>query len=209
MHALLLVEDDDLLERLRVAQVQPQHEAVELSLGQRKRALVLDRVLGGDDEEGLGHGVGNAIDRDLALLHGLEQSGLGLGRGPVDLVGEDDLGHDRARPELELVVLLVEDRQAGDVRWQQVRRELDAPKGAAQALGDGLGQDSLAGAGHVLDQQVALAQQRHESQADLVVLAHDDALNVGDDLLARLLDLSHSRASRVRKTSAPLPVWAR
>ena len=62
------------------------------------------------DDEGLGQRVRHAVDGDLLLFHRLEQGGLGLGRGAVDLVGQDDLGHDRARPELELVGLLVEDR---------------------------------------------------------------------------------------------------
>ena len=73
MGPLLLVEDDDLLERLRVAEADAQHEPVELGLGQGERALVLDRVLGRDDEERVGHRVGDAVDRRLALLHALEQ----------------------------------------------------------------------------------------------------------------------------------------
>ena len=88
---LLLVEDHDLLERLRVAEPDPEHEPVELGLRQGERALVLDRVLGRDDEERVGHRVGRAVDRRLALLHALEQARLGLRRRPVDLVGEDDL----------------------------------------------------------------------------------------------------------------------
>ena len=51
-----------------------------------------------------------------------------------------------------------------------------------------LGEHGLAGAGHVLDQQVALAQQRHEREAHLGVLADDDPLDVGDDLIGRLRD---------------------
>ena len=92
MRALLLVEDHDLLERCRVAEAEPEHEAVELGLRQRERALVLDRVLGRDHEERVRHRVRDAVDRRLALLHALEEGGLRLGRGPVDLVGEDDLG---------------------------------------------------------------------------------------------------------------------
>ena len=198
MGPLLLVEDDDLLDRLRVAQAEAEHEPVELGLGQRERALVLDRVLGGDDEERVGHRVGRAVDRRLALLHALEQGGLGLGRRPVDLVGEDDLAEDRPGPELELLGLLVVDRQPGHVRGQQVRRELDPPEGAAEAPRDGLGEHGLAGARHVLDQEVAAAQQGHQGEADLVVLAHDDALDVGEDLVAGFLDLRHRPLSRAR-----------
>ena len=47
------------------------------------------------------------------------------------------------RPELELARLLVEDGQPGHVRGQQVRRELDAAEGTAEAPCDGLGEHRL------------------------------------------------------------------
>ena len=59
--------------------------------------------------------------------------------------------------------------------------------------------------GHVLDQQVAAAQQRDEGEADLVVLADDDALDVGEDLVAGFLDLASSASlagSRRRRAGA-------
>ncbi len=195
MRPLLLVEDDDLLDGLRIAEADAQHEAVELGLRQGERALVFDRVLGRDDQERVGHRVGDPVDRRLTLLHALEQARLGLRRRAVDLVGEDDLAHDRARAELEFLGLLVVDRQAGDIGWQQVRRELDAPEGAAQAASDGLGEDRLAGARDILDQEVATAQQGDEGEADLMVLADDDALDVGEDLVPGLLDLRHEPLS--------------
>ena len=197
MGALLFVEDDDLLDWLGISQAQSQHEPVELGLGQGERAFVFDRVLRGDDQEGIWHRVRRAVDRGLTLFHALEQARLGLRRGTVDLVGEDDLGHDRAGPELELLRLLVVDRQPGDVGGQQVRGELDAPEGTAQASGDRLCEDGLAGPGHVLDQQVAAAQQCNQREANLVMLAHDHAFDIGDDLLARLLDLRHRPPRRM------------
>jgi hypothetical protein len=78
-----------------------EHEAVELGLGQRVGALLLDRVLRGEHEERLRQLVRRAAGGDLALLHRLEQRGLRLGRGPVDLVGEHDVGEDRPALELE------------------------------------------------------------------------------------------------------------
>jgi hypothetical protein len=51
MSPLLLVQDDELLHRLRVAQAESKHESIELRLGQGEGALVLDRVLCCDDEE--------------------------------------------------------------------------------------------------------------------------------------------------------------
>ena len=114
-----------------------------------------------------------------------------FGRGAVDLVGQDDLGHDRPRPELELGRLLVEDRQAGHVRRQQVGGELDAAEAAADALAERLGEHRLADAGHVLDEDVALAQQRHQRHPHLDVLADDHALHAGDHALGGLLDVLH------------------
>ena len=38
-----------------------------------------------------------ALDRDLRLLHRLQQRALGLGRGPVDLVGQQEVGEDGPR----------------------------------------------------------------------------------------------------------------
>src|SRR5262249_51356643 len=66
------------------------------------------------------------LHRDLALLHRLQQRGLGLGRGPVHLVGDHDAGEDRSRPEREGGRRAVEHHRAHDVRGHQVGRELDA-----------------------------------------------------------------------------------
>ena len=89
--------DVQLLLLARVVDHDVEHEAVELGLGQRIGPLLLDRVLRGQDEEGVGQAVPLAADGDLALLHRLEEGRLGLGRGAVDLVGQDDVGEDRAR----------------------------------------------------------------------------------------------------------------
>ena len=101
-----------------------------------------------------------------------------FGDGAVDLVAEHDVGEDRARAELEVAALLVEDVHAGDVGGQQVGRELDAAERAVDRPGDRLGEHGLADAGHVLDQQVALGEQGDERQPDLAVLAADDPLDV-------------------------------
>ena len=76
----------------------------------------------------VGQGMGGLADGDLPLLHRLEQRGLDLGRGPVDLVGEEDVAEDRAglEAELALAALGIVDVGAGHVRGQQVGGELDA-----------------------------------------------------------------------------------
>ncbi len=86
----------------RVADLQLEEEPVELRLGQRVGALVLDRVLRGDHDERVGQRAGLALDRDLALLHRLEQRRLRLGRRAVDLVGQQQVREHRALAEPEL-----------------------------------------------------------------------------------------------------------
>src|SRR4051794_8415023 len=85
----------------RVADRDAREEPVELRLGQRVRALVLDRVLRRDDEERALERAGRVVARDLALLHRLEQRGLRLRRRAVDLVAEQDVREDRPGPERE------------------------------------------------------------------------------------------------------------
>ncbi len=86
----------------RVADVELHEESVELGLRQRVGALVLDRVLGRDDEERLRERVADTVDAHLAFLHRLEQRGLGLRRRAIDLVGQDEVGEDGPGPEREL-----------------------------------------------------------------------------------------------------------
>ena len=94
--AVALVEDDrDLLALVGVAERGPDREPVELRLGQRERPLLLDRVLGGDDEERRRQRPSLAVERHLLLGHRLEQRRLRLRHRAVDLVDEDDVREHR------------------------------------------------------------------------------------------------------------------
>ena len=176
-------QDLDLDVRRGVADRQAEHESVELRLGQRVRAFVLDRVLRGDHHERRSQRVGLGVHRDLPFLHALQQRGLRLGAGSVDLVAEHDVGEDGARLELEITALLVEDVHAGDVGGEQVRGELDPAERAVDRSCDGLREHGLADARDVLDQEVPLGHQGDEGQTDLAVLAPDDPLDVRLDLV--------------------------
>src|SRR5919201_1750147 len=70
---VVCAEDRALLPRRRISHDRLEEEAVELGLGQRIRALVLDRVLRGEDEERPGQRARLALERPLLLLHRLEQ----------------------------------------------------------------------------------------------------------------------------------------
>ena len=97
-----------------------------LGLGEGIGAFLLDGVLRGHYQEGLGQMIGLVAQGDLALLHGFQQCRLHLGGGSVDLVGKDEIGEDGALVNLELLFLLGVDEGAGHVGWQQVGSELDA-----------------------------------------------------------------------------------
>ena len=93
------LEDPLLHPLLRIAHQHLDHEPVQLRLGQRIGALELDGVLGREDGEALGQRVRRAVHGHPALLHRLEQRGLGLGGRTVDLVAQDQVAEDRSRPE--------------------------------------------------------------------------------------------------------------
>ena len=185
-----------------------EHEAVELGLGQGIGAFEFDRVLGGEHEEGGGQVVGPARDGDLVLLHGLKQGGLGLGRGAVYLVGEDDIGEDRAGNEAEAappgLFVLVNDLGAGDVRGHQVGRELHPVEGEFEHPGDGVDEQGLGETGHADQQAVAVGQQADERLLDDRLLADDDLADFAFDAPARLaepargLDVAAPAAGSVR-----------
>ena len=145
-----------------VAERDPDHEAVDLGLGQRVGALVLDRVLRREHEERPRQLVGVDVDRDAALLHALEQARLGLRRGAVDLVDEHDVGEHRAGAELEPLLALVVDVGPDDVGGEQVRGALDARELAVDRARQRARERRLADARVVLDQHVALGEQRDQ-----------------------------------------------
>ena len=126
MGMALRLDDRELVVLARIAERRAQEESVELRLRQWEGALLLDRVLGREDEEGLGQRPRDPVDRHLLLGHRLEQRRLGLRHRAVDLVDEDDVREHRPGSELEVALLLVEDGEAGDVRRLQVWRALDA-----------------------------------------------------------------------------------
>ena len=170
-----------------IAHRHPQQEAVELRLRQPIDAFLLDRVLRRQHQERLRQRQRRPLDRDLEFLHRFQQGGLRLGRGAVDLVGEQHLAEDRSLAQDELVGLAVEDVGAGDVARQQVRRELDALVLAAEDAGERLGERRLGDAGDAFDQDVPGGEQ-------------------GDEQL--LGDASMPTTTRPTSASDPIPQFA-
>ncbi len=169
---------------VRIAKRDPDHEPVHLGFGQRIGALVLDRVLGRQDQEGPRQLVGVHIDGDPPLLHALEQSGLGLGGGSVDLVDQHHVGEHRPGPELEALLALVIDVGADEVGRQQVRGALHARELTVDRARQRPGQSGLADTRIVLDEHVTLGQQG-DDQVSQRLLAH----------LHRLVDVGREGSS--------------
>jgi hypothetical protein len=142
------VGDDDL-----------EHEPVHLGFRQRVGALLLDGVLGSQDQERVLQEIGDLADGDLALLHGLQQRAVHLGGCPVDLVRQHDIGEDGPLAGGENPLVRVVDQGADEVGGQQVRRELDALEARVDQLGQALDHLGLGESRHALDEDVAVAQQ--------------------------------------------------
>ena len=110
-----------------------------------------------------------------------------MGGCSVDLIGEKDLREHGAGPKFEVLQLLVEDGDPGDVGGQKVGRELDASEGAVERARQRLGQHRLADARNILDQEVALAEEGRQTHPNLTVLVDDGAANVRKDGLRHAL----------------------
>jgi hypothetical protein len=155
-----------------------EHEAVELRFRERVGPLLLDRILGGEDEEGIGERMILTADGDFSLLHGLEHGSLGLGRRPVDLVGEDNVGEDRTWEEFELALvgggIRIDDLGPGDVRGHEIRGELDPFEGEVERLGEAGDQEGFRQAGDTDKQRVAAGEDRNQHLFDDVILSDDD-----------------------------------
>ena len=120
-------------------------------------------------------------DRDLALLHHLEQRRLDLGRGAVDLVGEQEVREDGALLDVERALVGAVDARPDEVGRHQVRRELDALERAAEDVGEGLDGQRLGQAGHAFEEKVAAGQQADEDPLEHRVLADDDSPDLEHD----------------------------
>ena len=164
-----------------VAERQPHHEAVDLRLGQRVGALVLDRVLRREHEERARELVRVDVDGHAPLLHALEQARLRLRRRAVDLVDEHDVREDRAGPELEAALALVEDVRADDVGGQQVGGALDARELEVQRARERACERRLADARQVLDEHVAAGEHGDDEVLDDVVAHLGGARDVRRD----------------------------
>src|SRR3990170_1431103 len=178
------VENLLLLLSRRIPDIDAHEEPVDLRLRQRVRAFVLDRILRREHDERARQGMRLPLEGRLPLLHRLEERGLRLRRRAVDLVREQDVREHRPLAEHELARLPVEDVRARDVRRQQVRRELHPLERTPERRRERLRHQRLREAGVVLDEDVAVAQDREEHLLEHVALADDRGRDLVEDLSA-------------------------
>ena len=107
------------------------------------------------------------------LLHNFKQGTLHFGRGAIDLVGQQQIGEDRAERGVEFAGLLVVDARADQVGRHQVGGELDALEVAADRFRQRLDGHRLGQARHALDQDMPARQQGHHQPFQQVVLPDD------------------------------------
>ena len=122
-------------------------------------------------------------DRDLPLLHHLEQRRLHLRGRAVDLVGEQEVAEDRAELRVEVGLVGPEDPRADQVARHEVGRELHALERPAEHGGGGLDRERLREAGHALDQEVPAGEQAHEHPLEHLLLTCDHPADLEQRLL--------------------------
>lgn len=109
-------------------------------------------------------------------MHRFEQSRLGLGVRPVDLVGQKQVVEGRLLLEDESPVAfgrLHDDVGDGQVGGHQVRRELNTLKFEVERVGERLDQQGFAQAGHTFQLDVAACHQGDQGPFDNLLVSDD------------------------------------
>ena len=144
----------------RIIHVDLHEKAIELRLGQRVGALLLNGILGCQDMERTRHVVAVAGHGDVVLLHCLQQCGLGARACAVDLVRHQELAENRAGNEAEASLpagTLFEHLAAENVRRHQIGSKLDTARLEPKHNAHGLHQLGLGQPGKSDEQGVAAA----------------------------------------------------
>ena len=186
------VENFALLRFARIADPELEHEAVELRLGKLVGALLFERVLRREHQEWIGELVSRVADRDLPLLHRLEQRALHLRRSAIDFIREDEVGEKRALLRGEFASARIVNERADEIGGEQVGRELDSLEAGVDATRERLDRQRLREAGHAFEEDVPVREQADDQAIDEIPLADDDAGDLvlqGFDPLAGVFDL--------------------
>ncbi len=160
----------------RIIDVDLHQEAVELRFGKRIGAFLLQRILRREHMERLRQIVARAGDRDVLLLHRLQQCRLGARRSAVDLVRHQELREHRTGDEAEVALAagaFLQHFAAENVGGHQVGRELNAARIEAERDAHGFDQLGLGEAGDADQQAVTAGQNSDQRAVDHLLLAED------------------------------------
>ena len=135
----------------------------------------------------------HAVDRNLPLLHRLEQRRLRAGRCAVELVREKEVAENDARLVAHHAGFLVKNAVARDIARQNVRRKLHAPVVQPQRPGKRKRHRRLADARDILEQNMTPRENDRKYPDQHAVLAADRLF----DLRENLTCLIHCSASSV------------
>ena len=92
----------------------------------------------------------DAVDRDLPLFHSFQERRLRARGRAIQLVCQKQIAEHRARLIDQLTSLLLVDGITRNIRWQHVRRKLDAAIFQPQCTGKGQCHGRLSDAGDIL-----------------------------------------------------------
>ena len=171
-----------------ITQTKLHQESIELSFGKGKSALVVNRVLSGDDQERRRQLVGRTVNRDAAFSHRFEQRRLSSRRGAVDFIRQHNLSENRAGAKLKFAGLLIEYRRPGYVGRQQIGRTLNSLELASNASRQRASEHRLCDTGNILQKKMAFAEPRDHGEDKLLPLADDRLFDIGDNGLGGFTD---------------------
>jgi hypothetical protein len=133
-------------------------------------------------------------------LHRFEESGLGLRRSPVDLIGEEEVGEHGPRPVLESTMPalgLLEDLGPDDVRRHEIRCELHPAEGDPDGGGECLDQLGFPQSGDTFEKDVPLGEEPDQCLANQVLLSCDPDAYGALDRVSDLCILLEEGGSRL------------
>src|SRR3954451_11534416 len=201
-------QDAVLLRLRRIVDDHVEHEAIELRLGQRVGALLLDRVLRREHEQRTLERVAHAVHRHLVFLHRFEQGRLRLRRGAVHFVREDHVGEDRPGDEADFTTpadpVLLDHFGADDVRRHQVRRELDAVELQVNRLRQAFDQQRFRQPRHAAEQHVSAGEKRGQDLLNHRLLADNRAAELVSQPAGEALRLVEVHRAKLYRGSCRL-----
>ena len=159
---------------LRIINPDVEHEAVQLRFGKRIRSFLFDGVLGRQNKKRCVQCIGFVACGYSFFLHGFEQGGLGLGRCPIDFIGEEQIAEDGATNEAKLLFaggdIGFEHVRADDVGRHQVGRKLNTLETKVEYGCDRANEQRLGHAGQPDQQGVSAREDAHQHFIEHVAL---------------------------------------